>query len=704
MTISSDGAFNDIEIEQGPCDPKELKAMLLGRIDRDPTEAVEEDFTRDLASLPPRDQEHVLAAVKAKGGPAGRARQALGRELKRQAEQPRSASNSEAPSAAGSVAEGTACAGPYLMRPEGIWKRSTTDEGRPTSRKLCNFSAKITSCVRVIDLDRERSEWELAVTVNGASRVVRVPAEEFRPMRWVSGIGPNAIMEPGAELLLPHAIQTVSAPVPERKVYAFTGWHKIEESWVYLHGGGAIGAAGALPGINCELTAEVRRFVLPRPLEGDALKAAVQVVLDHLMLRPAVTVPVVSAAFRAAIGGECNGSLYLGAEQESGKTFWASGGQQYFGASMDDRHPPASVRSTSSLHVVRAMAQAGDALFLYDDLKIRGIVGDDARLVDRVEHVVRARFSNTGRNVAGRDGSVISEPPPRCYPIITGEVLPPGHSLRSRMLIIEVPDRQVTSESTRLAEHARQGTLAAAMASFLRWLAPQLDDVRATVARDAAEEARQLRARTKLQRAVDLAADLLAGLRCFLRFAREDGALEAPAAADLLDRCREELEALTAAQARHQAEQDPALRFLELLVDALAAGDCHLRHPKDNGEPPSSHLLGWHQRSGERDHESPVRVAGGSCVGYCDGTDVWLIPNAALQAARAAADRGDPLPVTSVRELGKLLHRRKLLRSTDIDTARATYPVRKTVAGATKFQGLHLALEKLHTSSAPSSA
>ena len=49
------------------------------------------------------------------------------------------------------------------------------------------------------------------------------------------------------------AIQSVSGDIPARRVYAHTGWRKLDGVWTYLHGNGALGPHGPLPNIEVHL-------------------------------------------------------------------------------------------------------------------------------------------------------------------------------------------------------------------------------------------------------------------------------------------------------------------------------------------------------------------------------------------------------------------------------------------------------------------
>src|SRR6202040_3105402 len=56
------------------------------------------------------------------------------------------------------------------------------------------------------------------------------------------------------------AIQLLSSKqMVERTVHIHTGWRKLDGGWAYLHGGGALGATGAVNGVETALRAGARR-------------------------------------------------------------------------------------------------------------------------------------------------------------------------------------------------------------------------------------------------------------------------------------------------------------------------------------------------------------------------------------------------------------------------------------------------------------
>ena len=94
-------------------------------------------------------------------------------------------------------------------------------------------------------------------------------ASSFASMAWIGEkLGAAAIVEPGQAIKdrLRHAIQIYGGPdIPRRIVYKHTGWRKLERGWAYLHGGGAIGSDGPVPGVEVDLPPALATFSLVSP-------------------------------------------------------------------------------------------------------------------------------------------------------------------------------------------------------------------------------------------------------------------------------------------------------------------------------------------------------------------------------------------------------------------------------------------------------
>ena len=141
------------------------------------------------------------------------------------------------------------------------------------------------------------------------------------------------------------------------------------------------------------------------------------------------------------------------------------------------RHLPGSWSSTANATEGLAFA-AKDALLVVDDYAPRGAAGDRQRLERDADRLLRAQGNRAGRQRMRADGSLRPARPPRGLILSTGEDVPPGQSLRGRLLILEVSPGDVPLARLTPHQHAAAaGLLARALAGFVRWLAPQYGEL-----------------------------------------------------------------------------------------------------------------------------------------------------------------------------------------------------------------------------------
>src|SRR5207244_11515229 len=108
--------------------------------------------------------------------------------------------------------------------------------------------------------------FEMEAHLNGRCKRFTVTADAFATMAWVpEHLGARAIVYPGFGLRdhARAAMQILSGEVPERHIYSHTGWRELSQGWVYLHGGGAIDASGAVPGVEVGRPAALAGVTLP---------------------------------------------------------------------------------------------------------------------------------------------------------------------------------------------------------------------------------------------------------------------------------------------------------------------------------------------------------------------------------------------------------------------------------------------------------
>jgi hypothetical protein len=391
--------------------------------------------------------------------------------------------------------------------------------------------------------------------------------------------------------------------------------------------------------------------------------------------------PLLGATYRAALGdvpGAIDLSLALVGPHGVGKSELAALAAQHYGAALDARHLPGSWSSTANALEAIAFA-AKDALFVVDDYAPRGGSSDRQRLERDADRLLRAAGNRSGRQRMRSDGGLRPARPPRGLILSTGEDVPPGQSLRGRLLIVEISPGDVPLSL--LSPHQRDasaGLHAQAMAGFVHWLAPQYGDLCDRLPSERSALREKATTGTGSARTPGIVADLTLGLKYFLDFAVEAGAITGVERDSLELRGWRSLKVAGAAQADHVQAAEPATHFLRLLAAAVVSGRAHVAG-LNGREPEAPQGWGWRSRivaSGDQREEWQPQ---GRRIGWLDDTDLYLEPEAAYAAAQELArDQADGLPVTP-RTIRKRLHERGLLASTDKE--RDVLTVRRTLEG-----------------------
>jgi hypothetical protein len=273
------------------------------------------------------------------------------------------------------------------------------------------------------------------------------------------------------------------------------------------------------------------------------------------------------------------------------------------------------------------------------------------------------------------DGTLRPPKRPRGLILSTGEEVPRGESLQSRLLVLDFPVGGMDWDRlTECKAAAAEGLYAQAMAGYVQWLASRYAELGpgGGLLRDAHQLRQAATQSAAHKRTPEIIANLAVGLRCYLAFAQEIGALTADEARTLWERGWKALGHAAAAHSAHQAAANPADAFVRLLGAAIASGAAHLVGA--DGEAPEvlKEAWGWRQEHGEW---RPL----GRLVGWVQGEDVYLEPDSAYAAANTLAQAtGEAIPVTP-RTLHKRLSGRRLLASDD--AKRKTHTVRRTLAG-----------------------
>ncbi|TAK22966.1 MAG: hypothetical protein EPO40_27205 [Myxococcaceae bacterium] len=575
----------------------------------------------------------------------------------------------------------------FTMEPGRVVMDAPTSQGTKRTT-LANFSAPIVAHTLELDAPdaKPRGTYTLSVVMEGSEtpREVDVEAERFARMEWVeTALGPRAVVAPGkgARDNLRAALGYLSSPVTRQRC-GFTGWVRHEGRWVYLHAGGAIGDEGAVEGLAATPPAPVDRFALPAPPVGSELERAVGAVVELLSMEPAAaTVPMVALAFHAPLGGSrC--AVHVNGPADLGKSVRASLVQRLFGAGMHSKAPPVSwADGSTAVGISQVLARAGDALVMMDDLRVSGGSRDEAEAA-KVDRVLRAHFNGASPLKGRREGGGRTDPASRCNVLSTGETLPKGStaSTLNRVVTVEL-DAPLPASIGELDAMASGGVLAAGMAAYLRWLAPQVEDLRP---RARAEE-RAAAARwgfSEKSRATELLGGLCLGMEYLLRFLAASGV----STADVERHRARALAALHDVAGEHGArvaEEGIAARFVGLVAQGLRSGLAHVVEVRRaeapgtglrNLTPEDPLLWGYQRRAGDLSAAGPL-------IGYLIRTAtpakpspitdaVCLAPGAALSLAKKVERENGRTLGADPKAIGAALAAAGMLARTELDGAR----------------------------------
>lgn len=601
----------------------------------------------------------------------------------------------------------TTSAGPYRVVNGAICYEKDTREG-PVLVPLCNFDARITG-EEVRDNGAERRVlFSVAATLQSGTPLpaLSVPADQFPSLGWVTpGWGNRAVIYAGSGTKdhLRTAVQLLSGSPPQRTVYEHLGWRKTGAGWFYLHGGGAIGTVGTPPDVEVFLEGKLSAYNLPLPTDGEPLRQAVQSSLALLSLaRADLIYPLLAAIYRAplaeALSVDC--SLFLAGGTGCQKTELSALAQAHYGAGFHGKLLPGNwVTSENSLEKQTFLVK--DALFTVDDFAPGGTSAEVQRLHQKADRIFRGQGNKQGRGRMRADGSLRPEFYPRGLVLSSGEDIPGGQSCRARLLVLEMSRGDVDLEQLTLAQAmAREGQYAQAMAGYLQWLAPQMDELRISL-RTLHEELRQAARRGGAvhDRVPDNVVSLALGLYHFLRFAAEVGAITTTELSEHWEQGWQALLSQGDRQEVHVQQEEPAARFISLLSACLAAGHAHVADPDAGRTPEHPQRWGWQRRAfGTGEHWHEEWQPQGKCLGWIEDSDLFLQPDEAYAAVqRLAHAQGGSISV-SQQTLWKRLSEKGFLASREEKRGRNT--IRRTLAGMRR-DVLHLRVEILAGETVP---
>ena len=502
--------------------------------------------------------------------------------------------------------------------------------GEIQEQPLCNFTARI-----VEELQQDNGlETSLLFRLTGNHAGRELPPidmtyEQFIGMAWPSKQWHSGcLVEPGTGIkdALRAAIQTLSNKetlVERRTVFTHTGWRKVAGAWVYLHGGGGLGATGPVAGIECDL-GDLARYELPEPskTKQERLEAA-QASAGYLgMASLEITLPLLSCAFLAPLSQALNVDfmLWLEAPSQSQKSSLAGVALAHFGAAIDRTCLTANWTATAN-SLEGTLFTLADCLAVVDDYAPQPSSAEQSKLDAIAARLVRGVGNRQGRARLNKDLSRSPAKYPRGLCIATAEQWISGESLNARLFGVSLRRGDVNlNQLTAMQRAARSGLLARCMADFISDLAGRRDEAIAKYQDLLITFREEALAAGLTGRAPEQVAFLLLGAMLAANHYRAAGV---PVDVAGWKDC---LYGLAKRHAVHVLESQPADRFRNGLSELLASGGAYLEPVDSDGGPVHS-----------------LEIQRGRQVGWRNDAkgEIYLLSAPVLEAVNESLRKGD---------------------------------------------------------------
>jgi len=573
----------------------------------------------------------------------------------------------------------------YKIEDHQLFILKHTREGQVVPKLLCNFDARIVREDIEDDGVERKTVFIISGTRVGGAKLpdVRVPAEKFSGLNWVvEGWGTRARLCAGVGNRdhIRAAIQEVSGDPPQETTFTHIGWRRLNEGFAYLHGGGAISVEGNDPSVRVDPgPGKLRYYELPPPPTGDDLIRGIHASINITKLGNSKSLfPILAAVYRSPLSDlvATDYAIFIAGPTGVFKTQIAALAQAHFGARFSGLTLPGNWSSTENA-LEREAFLLKDTLFCVDDFAPYGTSYEVSALHRKAERLIRAQGNLGGRARCNAEGKIRSEYFPRGLILATGEDLPRGHSIRARLLVLEIEKGGINPTKLSTAQNdAEYGLFAGAMAGYLQWLSPRLETMkkgfleRQTELRDGFASANLHR------RTASILGSLAAGFEVFLAFAREVGAIDEQRRNELHHAAFSQLLGAAELQFQHQATEDVVNVFLTKLSAAISSGKVHLANAHCGDSPVESEKWGWRDGRGN-----------GTCVGWVGEDGIYLDPEAAYSEVQKLASSQNENVVVSQRTLWKRMTEKGIAQR---DSSDGRNLVKRTLPHGRRAYVLHL--------------
>ena len=568
------------------------------------------------------------------------------------------------------------------------------DEGE--RKLLCNFVPEITEEVRYVD----GLNTDTVLTIrgkmpgegDGATELpeVKVSAKDWPNMAWVvQAWGIRAVIGTGTSVKedIRQAMQLLSSPRVVT-VHRALGWSQGAQARMYIHAGGAVGEKGEIADVRVQLATELSRYnlstIVPAETGVNASLDLVRKVGPH-----GVTWPLFAGVL-APLLGPVDFAIHLTGRTGTFKSELISLFLSHFGK-MDARHLPGSWSSTANALEAQAY-YAKNAPFVVDDFVPSGTSWQVRAYQQTADKLIRAQGNQAGRARLNDTSNLQSTMYPRGIIVSTGEDTPEGHSVRARMLILELSPGDIAADELTRAQ-ANRALYTATTKGFVQWLAVSYNE---ELVASNVERLRPKYVEIGHTRTPTMLARLVVTVGWWVRWLVDAKLASKALAQQLVAEAEAAIVATGQEQRSYLESADPCDLFAAGLRNVFGSGLGHVRS-LNGGIPAKPTLLGWVEE-GERG-DVPTFKSRGPVVGWIDWKRGELLVEINTGYAVVKKVVGAELSLTKQTMLKRLRDAGFVTRS---DDARQRNTIRIKADGQTR-QVIALHIEKvLDTQEVPS--
>lgn len=461
----------------------------------------------------------------------------------------------------------------------------------PSQEPLTNFTAEITQQLTIHEPLKTSTVLVIKGKLQDGTKLpeIEVDADQLASMSWVPRLwGTDPIIFPvhGAEKHIKTAIQVNSKP-KKKTIYRHIGWRKD----TYLHAGGAINAKGNDPNVTVQLPPELSRYNLApeddqKQVDSNAVRNSLAL---HSIAPTPIAWPLLLAAYRPILG-PVDYAFHLAGRTGTFKSELCALIQAHYG-DMDARTLPASWSSTAN--ALEALAYyAANATLVVDDFVPHGTAWQVRALQKTADQIFRGQGNQAGRARLSDTTRLNQTFYPRGIILSTGEDVPTGHSIRARIIILDLTPGDVQPKALTAAQ-SRRRTYRRALFEFIRHVAanPELKQ-KLKAHRD---ELRPKLGDLAHARTPSMTADMIATAEIVIDWAREIKAINDQEHGKLIANAKKSIILQAKNQRQFLESTDPTEAFVETIQNMLGSKQAHMRNV-DGTPPHNPEAAGWTEK------------------------------------------------------------------------------------------------------------